>query len=256
MNPSKASRIREYLTANPGKTTREIAEALGLPFEKISPALGMMKTSMHVRSEIGGKTLANREFMKWYVTGQKLKKSRRQKKPATLKPQAPQKSSGIVPQLNLDDLIESMASSLVFSIVNKVKEKLPKALAAISMPEMVEKSSQPQKLLPAPEVEETRVIPTTLPKVGVVGLLPVQAGAISAKFANTFDLRFWNDGEDKGTLKGMAENCEVVFLHTRHAGHHTDQLLKAYGGNIRRVTGGVANMKTSIYGYYSEKVAA
>lgn len=106
----------------------------------------MMKTSMHVRSEVAGRTLANREFMRRYVTDQKPKKPRRQKKSTTLKTQAPKKNSGIVPQLNLDALIESMASSLVFSIVSKVKEKLPKALAAISMPEMLEKGHSTAKI--------------------------------------------------------------------------------------------------------------
>lgn len=87
------------------------------------------------------------------------------------------------------------------------------------------------------------------PRVGVVGLMPIQSGNVSSQFATGADFAFWNDGDDLKSLDAMA-NCDVVFLHTAHMGHSTTERLEAAGANIVNVGGGVTAMKGAIQKYF------
>lgn len=91
------------------------------------------------------------------------------------------------------------------------------------------------------------------PRIGIVGLLPTQNGVVSEKLAGAVDLEFWNDHQGQGSLEALARGCDAVFLHTRHAGHATDNALKAAGANVVRCTGGVTNILNNIQAYLQKE---
>ena len=144
----------------------------------------------------------------------------------------------------LDALVESMAQGLVAAVAS------PEASLLATPAQPLRDLPRTLLDLPMPAVAEPKA--PVKPRVGIVGLLPIQAGTITSAWGDKLDMHFWNDGDDKGKLKAMAESCEVVFLHTRHAGHKTDQLLNSFGAELRRVTGGTTNMQLTISAYFSE----
>lgn len=87
------------------------------------------------------------------------------------------------------------------------------------------------------------------PKIGIVGLMPIQAGNVSSQFASYADFSFWNDGDDLRSLDAMA-NCDVVFLHTSHMSHKTQERLEAKRANLVPVGGGSSSMKAAMQKYF------
>jgi hypothetical protein len=211
----------------------------------VSARIANFRRDGWITFEEGGRSLTNRTIYKWTYVEKRLKSKKVQKRAA------PKPSISVSPhqpiQSSLDALMDSLAEGMVASLVAKVKARLPAALASVAPASHLQQAVA----LPPPEVKEAPK--QARPLIGVVGLLPQQNGALQARLGNALDLRFWNDGENKAGLKAIADNCEVVFLHTRHAGHHTDQLLKTYCSNLRRVTGGTTNMETSIRAYLNSK---
>jgi hypothetical protein len=150
----------------------------------------------------------------------------------------------------LDALVEDIAAQLAKVLVRKVKSKLTreleKMIPALPSPE----SMDTEAVIEVLSAEKPKLDPDKRkPVVGVVGLLPVQAGEISAEFADVLDLRFAEGGQTN-VLKSMATQCDVVFIHTRHMSHSDEKLLLSRGANIRRVTGGVSNLKDAMTTYF------
>jgi hypothetical protein len=235
-----SNQLRALIQQHPeGLTTEQIASALSAEQNAVAARLCYLRNSGAAVSEVIGTTLSGRQKFLW--------------RPATSAQPKPRKEYGSSrkAELSLDALIESMAEGLVAALVSKVKAKLPAALAGVSPASHLVPDTSATVALPAPE--EVAVQALQKPIVGIVGLLSSQAGMLQERFGGHLDLRFWNNGEDKGKLSAMSQACEVVFLHTRHAGHFVDQMLKANRANIRRVTGGVSNMDVSVRAYFEAK---
>ena len=243
---SKAKVIHEYLQSHPDALVADIAKATGLVNSDIAARLcGLRDKGIAVSTE-AGRSLSNRPILRWSLTGKTFDKP---------KPREPKQKEYVSspPNISLDALVESMAEGLVAALVQKVKAKLPAALAGVTPAAHLTLPAPAPAAVALPAPEPTPAPRTYKPVIGVVGLLPQQAGALQEKFGGSLDIRFWNDGDDKGRLRSIADNCEAVFLHTRHAGHHTDQMLKTYSANLRRVTGGTSNMEVAIRGYFVNK---
>lgn len=234
--------IRDFVRANPGCTSIDIAKAIGCDTARASARMSMLAKAGEATSTVGSHTLSKRPVHLWTMT-------------AATQPSKREYVSSPKVESSLDALIESMAEGLVAALVTKVKAKLPVALAGVSPATHLTMLTAPQEIvasvvLPPPEpAPEAR---TVKPRIGVVGLLPQQAGILQEKFGQHIDLVFWKD-DGNAKLKAMAEGCEVVFLHTRHCSHANDQMLKLYKANIRRVTGGVSNMELTIRAYFESK---
>lgn len=259
--------VREHLRLHPGSIAGDVAAATGMPVDNASKAMSGMHNHGFLTRVLSGKSLTNVPRYAYTLTD-KVPSPGGPKRGCKQKPKVKQTNvihSDFVPPQpflaakpvtapqTLDNLVESIASALVAQLVAQVRAKLPDAFAA-SFPT----PSSPMSVLTPMEslltaIAAPRPRTPSKPRVGVVGLLPVQAGEISKTFGVDVDLQFWNDGEDKGKLRNIADACEVVFLHVRHSGHHTDQVLKAHGANIRRVTGGVSQMKFCVKTYFQTR---
>lgn len=151
------------------------------------------------------------------------------------------------------EFVQSFASTLATAIVGQLKprleEELKRALPA-ALPSPAITQQDPHK--PVEVIQKAR-----LPRIGVTGLLPQQAGMIQQEFCDTFDITFWNDrnGDGQGSLKAMGIGCEVVFYHVNHASHTTENALKAVGAKIIHVNGGMSQMRDALTKYYVEQAA-
>lgn len=257
MSQSRAEKVREYLAAHPGSTSPAVAAGTGLTRQYVTHYLSSLYAGKFATRHEAGKSLTGVQIYAYALTD---------KKPGKTGPKGPRKKK--IQQTNvsppnrvtpnphqpqsLDSLVESMAAALVAQVVERVRAKLPVALSQVTPALEPQTTATTPDLLPPIALTVDRKV-VRKPHVGVVGLLPVQAGEIVKEFGEHLNLVFWNDGEDKSRLRHIATGCEAVFLHTRHSGHHTDQLLKAHGANLRRITGGTSNMKVSIRAYFEEK---
>jgi len=248
---SKLKQVHDYLSAHPDALVNDIAKAVGMTNSDVAARLCALRDKGVAVSEEAGRSLSNRPVLRWRLTGQEYTR-----RPYTRAPKQKEYVSSPPKQeanISLDALVESMAEGLVTSLVARVKAKLPAALAGVTPAAHLTLPAPAPVAVVLPAPEPTPAPRAYKPAIGVVGLLPQQAGSLQEKFGGSLDIRFWNDGDDKGRLRSIAENCEAVFLHTRHSGHHTDQLLKTYSANLRRVTGGTSNMEVAIRGYFVNK---
>ena len=254
---SATQSIRAYLIAHPDSPVMEISEALGMPHNQVAARLCNLRDSGHAVSEEAGRSLSNRPILRWKAVTPPPSAPKPVRTKREYVSSQPKREESI---MSLDALIDSMAEGLVAALVSKVKAKLPAALAGaapaahLTLPAPTPAPVAQNVVLPPPAAPAAYT--PNKPIIGVVGLLPQQAGALQAKFGGSLDIRFWNDGDDKGRLRAIAEGSEAVFLHTRHAGHHTDQLLKTYSANLRRVTGGTSTMEVAIRAYFINKETA
>lgn len=102
-----------------------------------------------------------------------------------------------------------------------------------------------------PDVKEERI---RLPRVCVTGMKPIEAGAISKEFAETFDLIFWNDRNGDGVeqLKAHAKNCEALFWHVKHGSHSSESIARDGTAKFHRVNGDLTQMRKKLREYFYE----
>lgn len=164
---------------------------------------------------------------------------------------------------SLDALVEEIAAQIVNRLVGSVKRRLPSALERIvpAQQEVVhdddfvalldnvlaESTPKPPALL----AKQTKPASKML-KIGIVGLLPQQAGLISTEFGETFDLSFWNE-DGNGRLKSMGVGCDRVLV-TKWVAHKTTEVLTSVGANWRKVVGGMDELRTILTSLYVEGV--
>lgn len=243
---TKAEQIREYIAANPGVTNRQIAFAFGLTVGNIGGITNYMavraaKPTLE-RREVG-RTITNQPIYAYWPVAVKQEVTPKAKDSFVEKRVSEKKKPSTIEQL-----VDQIAAQLAQQVVSKVKVRLTRELEALipavtpaepDLAPLIQRLSAPQVV----QCEKAR-----LPRVGVVGLLPVQAGELTNEFADALDLRFATADRtaDLAALKG----CDVIFLHTRHLSHAADQYLKTFGVELRRVTGGVSKLKDELTAYF------
>jgi hypothetical protein len=242
-----AEQIRQYLAENPGVTNTHLAEVFGVNRNNVAAitnyaAVRAITPTME-RREIG-RTITKQPIYGYWVVGDKTAPKAKQEAPfveervpSTKKPST------------LDQLVDQIAAQLAKQVVNKVKTRLARELEA-----MLPAPQHDQEPDIAPLIERLSlpahvdVGVKRLPRVGIVGLMPVQAGELTSEFADALDLRFANT--DKTANLAALKGCDVIFLHTRHMSHAADQYLKTLGVELRRVTGGVSKMRDELTNYF------
>ena len=150
-------------------------------------------------------------------------------------------------------------TSMIQNIGNALAKQIVAQVALNLQPLLQRELAQviPQQPVEIPQLDVKALISTqTAPKrerlstVGIVGLLPQQAGLIATEFGEVFDLRFWNN-ESNSSLKSMGIACEVVLC-TKWCSHSTTETLASVGANWRKVTGGMNELRTTLTALYVE----
>ena len=150
-------------------------------------------------------------------------------------------------------------TSMIQNIGNALAKQIVAQVALNLQPLLQRELAQviPQQPVEIPQLEVKALISTQtapkrerLPTVGIVGLLPQQAGLIATEFGEVFDLRFWNN-ESNSSLKSMGIACEVVLC-TKWCSHSTTETLASVGANWRKVTGGMNELRTTLTALYVE----
>lgn len=202
---NKTQMVIEHIRANPGCTNAQISAAIGVPANVVAVTTSKYFTKGALERREHHSTITNVRVFQYFPATEK--KTTLLTRKITSKQQ---KGSGFV---GFDALVDQMADALVAQITDRVKSKLTEQLSAVmSLPAPEALRAGPVEVLPPAEPEKVR-----LPKVGVVGLLPVQAGLISHEYGQAFDLSF---PESIGQMKIAAINCEHVFV-MEFNGHST-----------------------------------
>ena len=150
-------------------------------------------------------------------------------------------------------------TSMIQNIGNALAKQIVAQVALSLQPLLQRELAQviPQQPVEIPQLDVKALISTqTAPKrerlstVGIVGLLPQQAGLIATEFGEVFDLRFWKN-ESNSSLKSMGIACEVVLC-TKWCSHSTTETLASVGANWRKVTGGMNELRTTLTALYVE----
>ena len=150
-------------------------------------------------------------------------------------------------------------TSMIQNIGNALAKQIVAQVALNLQPLLQRELAQviPQQPVEIPQLDVKALISTQtapkrerLPTVGIVGLLPQQAGLIATEFGEVFDLRFWNN-ESNSSLKSMGVACEVVLC-TKWCSHSTTETLASVGANWRKVTGGMNELRTTLTALYVE----
>lgn len=253
---STTSNIVDFIKSHPGTTNADISVAIGITSQQASGFTSYIikQPKFGITAKVVSRTLSNVPINGFYhKASDNVPKASDNVPKATTAPEiveAAAKPRKAKPSF-LDSMIDELAASIAAQLAGKVKTRLIAELERFTpttapAPEIQVAELLGKLALPAPAPASTK----RLPKVGVVGLLPIQAGEISAEFGASMDLTFW-DGGDHSALKSMAKNCDVVFIHTRHARHSWDQTLQSHGTNIQRVTGGVSNLKHAVMAHFA-----
>ena len=151
-------------------------------------------------------------------------------------------------------------TSMIQNIGNALAKQIVAQVAINLQPLLQRELAQviPQQPVEIPQLDVKALISTQtaqpkrerLSTVGIVGLLPQQAGLIATEFGEVFDLRFWNN-ESNSSLKSMGIACEVVLC-TKWCSHSTTETLASVGANWRKVTGGMNELRTTLTALYVE----
>ena len=152
-------------------------------------------------------------------------------------------------------------STMIQNIGNALAKQIVAQVALNLQPLLQRELAQviPQQPVEIPQLDVKALISTQtapkrerLTKVGIVGLLPQNAGMISTEFHDKFDLKFW-DGGSNSSLKSLGISCEYVLC-TKWCGHKHVETLKSVGANTRFLPGGMEQLRETLVNLYLENV--
>lgn len=149
----------------------------------------------------------------------------------------------------LDIMIDNLAYQIADAIITKVRSKLyrdiPELKPTIDLP------SNEEVLARLKKPEETKVKKL---RVLVLNLLPQQAGLIQSELYDCLDIDFWNDrtGDGIEKLKALAKWSDMVFIHTKHASHNHQEVVKSVGAPFTLVPGGISQMQEALTKFFIE----
>jgi hypothetical protein len=151
---------------------------------------------------------------------------------------------------SLDTLVRGLAQQIALGVQVALVEELAKisSLTAVSSPLL---QGVIQEFNKAPEQREVK------PKVVIAGLLPNQAGIISAEYGEVFNLDFYMVGENLQQFKDMLTNADYAITFTRKISHKVEDIVKERGLTPIRFSGGINRLKDLLLELYTNgKVVA
>lgn len=94
---------------------------------------------------------------------------------------------------------------------------------------------------------KAKPVPSKKIIVGIVGLTSQQAQLIQKEFGMSFDLRFFESKEAKGTSYiSMLGACDHVLAFTNGINHGLEPTIKGAGNTLIRLNGGVSTVKSKL----------
>lgn len=242
--------IIDFLKANPGATNRDLAEHF-----RVTTALMSTKTRQYlaggfVTRQEASRTLTNIPVYGYYVNTEVAPGMTKKERVETTLGQ--RLDNAQTPEIagTIKTLAEALARQIAAQVVVSLQPMLQRELAAVVPVAPPIPVLDVSTLLPSPAapVEKPKRM-----KVGVIGLLPQQAGLLTTEFGEHFEFRFWK-GESNGLLKSIGVSCDVV-LTTKWSAHSQTETLKSVGANVRHVAGGMDELRTTLTALYVEGVA-
>lgn len=189
---TKTQQILDTIAAHPqGITNAAIAKATNIDASHVATVTGQKFRAGKLTREEAGATPSGVISYRYFPVAS-----------------APKKAAPLAKVSKRQDSFETLLDTLARSMADQVMARMRTHL--------VERLEQHQSYVPAlpappkaPEVTKEKV---RLPRVGVTGLLPQQAGVIQTEFCETFDISFWNDrqGDSSEKLRSIGIACEMA----------------------------------------------
>lgn len=207
----------------------------------------------YITREIAGRTATGSDIYGYHAHSGVTPTMNKRERLTTVRQQ---RDNGETSQSAQSDDITSMIQNIGNALAKQIVAQVALNLQPLLQRELAQVI--PQQPVEIPQLDVKALISTQtaqpkrerLPTVGIVGLLPQQAGLIATEFGEVFDLRFWNN-ESNSSLKSMGIACEVVLC-TKWCSHSTTETLASVGANWRKVTGGMNELRTTLTALYVE----
>ena len=244
---TKTEQIMQIIQAAPGVTVAQVAAQMSCHRDQANALMRYLwKTGRVVREEVGV-TITNRTFYGYYpATSPTVQKP----SPTVRKPRktpTPSRTRTNAATLDLNALVEDLATSLADTLAQHVAHKLKDRLMAQLATQLPALAAPPPQIH-APIINEPKV---SKKRVLIAGLLPQQAGMIQSEFGEVFDLTFWKD-ESLHALKSRAESAEVTITFTSKLGHAAENAIKTTHTEYHRCVGGMTSLRDMLTRMYVE----
>lgn len=244
---TKTDQIMQIIQATPGVTTAQVAKQLGCPRDQANALMRGLWKQGRVTREEAGRTITNLPFYGYYTTPAPNVKN---PSPNVRKPRkvyTPSRTQTNAASLDLNALVENLATSLADTLAQQVAAKLKDKLMAQLATQLPALAAPPPQIH-APIINEPKV---SKKRVLIAGLLPQQAGMIQSEFGEVFDLTFWKD-ESLQALKHRAEAAQVTITFTSKIGHAAESAIKATSTEYHRCVGGMTSLRDMLTRMYVE----
>lgn len=234
---SKLATALSFIRDNPGTDTNRIAAEVGMS----TPDAAACTTALFKQGRVtrdAFRTPAGRRAYRYTAVEGTPRPPEPPQEPVVPAPApAPKPVAPLIP--SIDALVEDFARAVVQRITVRVRELLSREVKAFTA-----EADSMHYTLDAPAKERLRV-------VLIVGLLPQQAGIITAEFGNCFDLRFWKN-ESTQKLQGMARGAARVLVMVSKVSHSSCDAISAAGVPFVRIGGGLSMLRQHLEAYYLE----
>lgn len=247
---NQLQQIEAFVAANPGATSRVVAERVGVVRNRAGAALQYLFKHGRLHRELGGTTITNVPFYAYYPTNRKPSENVTKASENVVKRRkasTPSRTRTNATTLDLNALVENLATSLADTLAQQVAAKLKDKLMAQLATQLPALAAPPPQIH-APIINEPR---THKKRVLIAGLLPQQAGMIQSEFGEVFDLTFWKD-ESLQALKHRAEAAQVTITFTSKIGHAAESAIKTTSTEYHRCVGGMTSLRDMLTRMYAE----
>lgn len=154
----------------------------------------------------------------------------------------------------LSEMADKAIAELLPHVLSDVKSRIDRAITTIAEETEAQCDTLPIRHGKAPTPEASVAERSRMKRFLIIGLLPAQAGNLAADFAETYDLRFWNNAEGDGLrqLRSLAKSSDKILLHVRHLSHAVQNTISAESAKIVCVKGGVAQTRRYLKEEYQQ----
>ena len=249
-------RIIACVEDHPGATTAQVAEMLQHQRASINPMMSQLAKKGRLTRTLLGYTPSNIAFYGYWPAAAQLSNVQesvsnvQEPAPKARKPHkasTPSRTQPNAATLDLNALVEDLATSLADTLAQQVAAKLKDRLMA-QLATHLPAIAAPPPQIHAPIINEPKV---SKKRVLIAGLLPQQAGMIQSEFGEVFDLSFWKD-ESLHALKSRAESAEVTITFTSKIGHAAENAIKTTSTEYHRCVGGMTSLRDMLTRMYVE----
>lgn len=241
---------------HPGATSAFVSEQVQHPRSSVNTMLSQLARRGILQRKEVGKTITNLTFYGYWPANRHL--SNVQESVSNVQESAPKaRKSRAKPThsntqtnpatLDLNALVENLATSLADTLAQQVAAKLKDKLMAQLATQLPALAAPPPQIH-APIINAPR---DRKKKVLIAGLLPQQAGMIQSEFGEVFDLTFWKD-ESLQALKHRAEAAQVTITFTSKLGHAAENAIKTTSTEYHRCVGGMTSLRDMLTRMYVE----